>query len=300
MVILLLSFLISCTSAPSDKLTWREQWEVLILTEDGGLIDGRVSTGNTGMVRGEGQFRANRWFSHASPILFGMDGGPADVDISPAHDAVRVGSALMGRFESGDHWTMRFSNDSANAIVYIDPGGPQPPISTTVIDGGQWTIASAITHGKSHGWFTAGRRGGIFQGQAVTFHRGGDSIPNLPRKTLVIMGHGVSIGVDHQGSQRLEWARIGDIDIPRDDLQLSIDSTGGATLDFRPTAPLVIHLEATTAGGSTPTHEGLIPPETWLVDAAQLGLSRMVRRVKTTFEYDGEAHTVSGIIVEVN
>ena len=66
--------LLACNGSPSDALTWREQWEIIVITEDGGLIEGVASTGNTGMFRGEGQFRARRLFRKASPIIFEMDG----------------------------------------------------------------------------------------------------------------------------------------------------------------------------------------------------------------------------------
>ena len=296
----LLSRLLSCAGPPTAALTWREQWEVLILTEDGGIIEGLASAGNTGMFRGEGQFRANRWFKGDSPILFGMDGGPADIDISAAHDAVRVGSALMGRFEDGEHWTLRFSNDAANAIVHIDPGGPRPPLSTTMVNGGQWTLASAMTHGQSHGWFTAGRRGGIFEGQAVALHRGGDGRPDLPRQTVAIIGPGVSIGIDTQGDQRFIWARIGDLDVATNDLSVDIASTGEATLDFRPGTPLVINLTPTSVGGVSDIAAGLSAPERWLARSAGLGTTRHVHRATTTFDFQGSAHRASAIIVEVN
>jgi hypothetical protein len=296
----LISLLLSCAGPPTAALTWREQWEILILTEDGGLIEGIASSGNTGMIKGEGQFRANRWFDGGTPIFFSMDGGPADIDVAPAHDAIRVGSALLGRFEDGDHWTLRFSNDAANAIVHIDPGGPRPPISTVMNTGGQWTLASAITHGRSHGWFTAGRRGGMFEGRAVALHRGGDGRPDLPRQTVVIMGPDVSIGIDQQGQQQLIWARIGDHDVPAADMRLNIADSGPITIDFRPGADLEITLEPSGLGGSVDTATGLLPPERWIAHVANLGLNRHVSRAKTTFSYSGKTHSVSAAIVQVN
>ena len=181
-----------------------------MLTEDGGLIEGTAVVGNSGMFRGAGHFRARRWFKGDSPILFEMDGGAADVDVAQTHDSVRIGSALIGRLEDGEHWSMRFSHEQANAIVRVDPGGPPPPMATGITESGQWTVSSPISNGRTHGWFTAGRRGGIFEGKTVTLHRGGDGHPRGGRETAVILGRVVSIGLDLQADRRLLWARVGD------------------------------------------------------------------------------------------
>ena len=295
----LLCLLLSCAGPPTDALSWREQWEILILTEDGGIIEGIANTGNTGMYRGEGQFRANRWFTSGTPILFGMDGGPADVDVSSAHDAVRVGSALVGRFDDGEHWTMRFSNDEANAIVRIDPGGPQPPLSTGMSAEGQWTLASPISNGRSHGWFTAGRRGGMFEGKSVALHRGGDGRPPGPRQTVVIMGPRVSIGLDSHGSQRLAWARIGDLDLPTSGLTFSVSESGNGTLDFGPETALSIDLVPTGCSGTSEVHQDLSVLERLMADFSGLATSRTVRRAKTRFKLGEEEFSASAVIVDV-
>ena len=192
----------ACIGPPDQALNWRKQWELLILTEDGGMVDARISVGNTGILRRQGHLRANRWAAKDTPILFSLDGGPGDVDISDMHDAVRVGSTLLGRYETGDNWTLRISDDSANAIIHVDPGGPDAPMSTALEDHGQWTITAPITHGKAHGWFTAGRRGGMFEGRAIAIQRGGDGQPG-PRTAAFVLGDGVSIGLDAHEGQRL-------------------------------------------------------------------------------------------------
>ena len=59
MTTLFLTLLLSCTGAgtPTESLAWREQWEILVLTEDGGLIEGTAVVGNSGMFRGAGHFQ---------------------------------------------------------------------------------------------------------------------------------------------------------------------------------------------------------------------------------------------------
>jgi hypothetical protein len=302
MTSLMLSLFLSCAGGetPTEALGWREQWEIMVLTEDGGLIEGTATVGNTGMLRGAGHFRARRWFKEDAPILFEMDGSAADVDVGKSHDAVRIGSALIGRFEEGEHWSLRFSHEEANAIVRIDPGGPQPPMATGLSDGGQWTVASPISNGRTHGWFTAGRRGGIFEGQAVTLHRGGDGQPKGGRQTAVIAGRGVSIGLDLQGDQRLAWARVGDIDLPLDTTALTIRSDGSASIDFRPSLDLVIPITPSRVGGEIDTLAHLTAPERKLASAVGMSGLRQIHRGHASFSLDGTEYRAAAVTVVVD
>ncbi len=289
-----------CNGAPTDAITWREQWELLVLTEDGGLIDGRATVSNTGVLRGQGHLRVNRWTKEGTPIFFAMDGGPADVDIADAHDAVRVGSALLGRYEEGPHWTLRLSAEEAHTSVHVNPGGPQPPMATEMDATGQWTIASPITMGLAHGWFTAGKRGGIFEGRAVALHRGGDGRPAGPRDASFIMGNGVAIGFDQQGSHRLLWAQIRDQDLDTKDAQLLQGEDGNQVLDFRPSADLVVRLSPTGVGGTTDGFSDLYLAEKWVAELANLRAKRTVKRATAHVDFQGEEIRTTGVMIRVD
>ena len=297
MFVFVLTLLFACQGSPTDAITWREQWELLILTEDGGLVDARVGVGNTGILRRQGHLRANRWSALDSPILFALDGGPGDIDMSDSHDAIRVGSALLGRYESGDNWTLRVSDETANAIVHVDPGGPTPPMATSLDPSGQWTMTSPITHGSAHGWFTAGRRGGMFQGRAVALHRGGDGRPSGPRHAAFVLGNGISIGLDEQGGQRLAWARIGDMDVPMDDLKQQVDAGGTHILDFRPAAALEVRLRPTGVGGTLDVLDHLYAPERFVAQTAGLLALRTVLRAEAEIIHEGTVLTSTGLII---
>jgi hypothetical protein len=290
---------LACAGPPDNALTWREQWELLILTEDGGLVDAQITVGNTGILRKQGHLRANRWSAIDSPILFSLDGGPGDVDISDSHDAVRVGSSLLGRYESGDNWTLRVSDETANAIIHIDPGGPEVPLATGMNDSGQWTMSTPITHGAAHGWFTAARRGGMFEGRSIALQRGGDGVAG-PRRASFVMSNGISIGIDEQGEQRLAWARIGDMDIAMNDLEQSFGPNGEHILDFRPSADLVVSLRPTNTGGTTRTDEHLYAPERAIAKMAGLTATRTVRRADVEVVHEGATRSASGVVVQTN
>ena len=286
----------ACVGPPDQALNWRKQWELLILTEDGGMVDARITVGNTGVLRRQGHVRANRWSSKDTPILFALDGGPGDVDISDMHDAVRVGSSLLGRYESGDNWTLRVSNEDANAIIHVDPGGPDAPLSTALEGDGQWTMTAPITHGKAHGWFTAGRRGGMFEGRAIALQHGGDGIAG-PRSATFVLGEGISIGIDAHEGQRLTWARMGDMDIDMSDVAQRNEPDGAHTIDFRPAADLVVTLEPTDVGGSIATDGHLYEPERLLARLHGLNSSRTVTRTRAEVLYEGKKTSASGLLV---
>ncbi|MEC8193285.1 MAG: hypothetical protein VX127_11165 [Myxococcota bacterium] len=290
---------LGCASAPTESLTWREQWELFVLTEDGSLIEGRVATGNTGLYRGQGHFTASRWMPGTTAIVFAMDGGPADVDVSDAHESVRVGSALLGRYEEGPHWTLRLAHEEANAIVHVDPGGPPVDLATSLVDGKQWTVAVPIANGDAHGWFTAGRRGGKFEGRALAVHRGGDGAIREPRTLVTALGNGISIGLDRQGTNRAGWARIGDRDIPTDRVVHATGARGESILDFRPQTDLVVTVTPGTIGGNFDGHAELLAGERLVAGAWGHRGDRRIRRGKAEVAFEGEDLVASGLVLEV-
>ena len=252
------------------------------------------------MVRGAGHFSARRWFRSDAPIFFEMEGSSNDVDIASSRDSVRIGSALVGRFDEGDHWSLRFSHEEANAIVRVDPGGPNPPMATGIVAGGQWTVTSPIANGRTHGWFNAGRRGGIFEGRAVALHRGGDGRPPAARKTVVILGSDVSIGFDWQGTDRLGWARIGDNDLSLETTNVAVRTDGSATIDFRPAVDLVVSVAPGKVGGTTETLDHLTGPERWLARMTLGPSNRHVYRGQTRFSFEGREHRAAAVTVIVD
>ncbi len=292
--------LIACGGPPSDSLLWRESWEVLISTQNGGLVDGRAAVGNTGLLRGQGRLHLDSWSPAESPMLYGIYGGPEDVDISASRDAVRVGSALIGRFEPGDNWTIRVSSEAANAILHIDPGGPRPPIATGRIGAGQWTVTAPITQGRVHGWYTAGKRGGLVKGLAIALHRGGDARAQGPRRAAFALSQTISIGFDQQDEVALRWARVGDRDFPVDDARFSISADGSARLDFRPSADLWIAFEPTEAGGRQDGLEHLLGPERWAAELGGHRALRTVRRASAVIHLEDRIVRGSGILLTVD
>lgn len=292
--------ILGCSDRPTDSLLWRESWEVLIATQGGGLIDARATVGNTGLLRGQARLHLDRWSQTESPILYGVHGGPEDVDVSTARDAVRVGTTLIGRYESGENWTIRASSEEANAILHIDPGGPKPPMATGRIGDGQWTLTAPITQGPVHGWYTAGKRGGLVEGYAVALHRGGDGRAEGPRTAAFVVSPTISIGFDQQDDVSLRWARVDDRDFSIEDARLTQSADGSARLDLRPSADLWIQFEPSDAGGSTDGLDHLLPPERWVAKAASHTALRTIRRYTAVIHIEGTIRRSAGLLVVVD
>lgn len=292
--------LIACASTPLNSLAWRESWEVLVATEDGGLIDARGTVGNSGMRRGEGQIHIDRWSTNETPIFYSVGNGPNDVDISDAHDAIRVGTSLLGRFEADEHWTVRAASPNANAIIRVNPGGVVPPMSTGIVGNGQWTLSAPITHGPTHGWFTAGKRGGMLQGRAIVLHRGGDGQPTGPRRGVYILSEAATIGVDEQGDLRLSWANINGQDFDLSQAEVVRSSDGSVRMDLRPSADFWFEVIPTSPLWPTDGHLHLAAPEKWAAEVMGRGAQRQVARGQATIHVAGRIIKSAAILVMVD
>lgn len=206
MIALALATLLGCRQAPTEALTWQEHWEILGITDDGGVIDGRAEIDNLGLLRGQGHLAFDRWRDEDVPILYGRDAAPGATEVSEDRDAVRVGPDTLGQGEEGA-WYLRFATKEASASVRVTPrlGVLAPAPVTRLIDHGQWTVAAAVPDGDLAGWVEAGSRGGILLGRAVVLHRGGDGLPQGPRQAIFVFGDGLALGLHHEGGETLAW-----------------------------------------------------------------------------------------------
>ena len=140
----------------------------------------------------------------------------------------------------------------------------------------------------------------MFEGRAIALHRGGDGQPKTERQTAVLMGPDVSIGIDEQGGQQMQWARIGDLDLPLGDLKMTLHTNGGATVDFRPAVDLKIDLKPTGVHGASDAFEGLLPPERWIAERAGLRGNREIHRTRAQFTHDGTEYSVNGFTLRID
>ena len=265
-----------CAGPPTDALTWREGWELLALTEDGGVLDARVVVGNTGLLRGQGRMALDRWTDGEAPILFSRTGAPLEVAVAEDRGGATVSTDWLGGSAIG--WTARVSSDVASASLQVAPGGPTPKAAAWMAGDGQWTLTADITDGALVGWVEAGARGGMLAGRAVALHWGGDGWPTLPREALFAIGRDVTVGYDRHGGGALAWARVGGRDLDVSTAQLRAEPDGPVVLDLRPAADLVVTMRRRKPAGRTDPLDHLLGPERWLARGLAGAGARRIQR----------------------
>lgn len=240
--------LVGCGERPQDALGWSERWELLGVLEQGGVLDARVWVGNTDLLRGEGHLRFDRWLEDESPLLSGLDAPPQAVELDEDRQGLRLQTSGLSRLPDGG-WRLALAEDEIDASVTISPtSAPVAPVST-LVGGGQWAEEALVPQGTLLGWAEAGQRGGLIRGRGVLLHRGGDGWPGGSRQVVVLLGEGLSVGLDLQGGQRFAWALVQGAPLDASAATLSED---GRTLDLRPAAPLWATIKEVPLGAREP------------------------------------------------
>lgn len=287
----------ACTGAPSHRVTWRETWEMLVLTSRGQVLDARVTVGNTGLLRGQGHVRLDRWMDGAAPLAYRRLWSPAEAGVYPDRDRVRLGT---DRLEMERHaWTLELHSDVTNAVVHLAPTdtlavAPSPMMTAT----GQWTSAVTVAAGRASGWVEAGERGGQIDGRGVLLYRGGDGLPRGPRRTVVLLGAGVSVGLEEHGGGTLAWAHLEGEELDPTGARL-VQAGGGWMLDF-PAADLVVQLQGRTVRGVTALYPDLLLPGRLGLGLLGQRTERSVQALQGTLVRPSGTVIAPGVLVQVS
>jgi hypothetical protein len=290
-----LTLFLACAGAPTDALAWRETWELLALPEDGGALDVRATVGNTGLLRGQGHLRVDRWFSAQTPIPFGRDVAPEDVRLEPERRGVALGPDRLGW--TGTAWQLVAETQDALARVELLAGATDLPRSAWLEGGGQWTVEAAVPLGQARGLVSTPGRGGLLEGFGVLLHRGGDGVPEGPREAAFVLGPQLSLAIDRQGQGQLAWAIIRGRRVDASDATLSIDADGTALVDFRPTVNLAARIRPRGPPRQSDAHAHLLLPERWA--ARGFPSRRSVRRGLAEVSYEGTRLETAALLLHV-
>lgn len=242
----LAALLAGCGARPSDHLGWVERWELLGVLDDGGVLDARLSVGNTDLLRGEGHLRLDRWEMHQSPLLAGIDAPPQAVDLDLSRGHLRLPGGALERDPEGA-WRLTVSSEGVSGAVTLTPSGAPSPTVSSTLGGGQWAEEALVPQGALLGWIEAQSRGGMMRGRGVLLHRGGDGWPGGERTLAVVLCEGLSLGLDLQGAARFAWARQGEqaLDVASAALR---GSENDLILDYRPSSNLWAELKLSALG----------------------------------------------------
>ncbi len=288
--------LTACAAQPEDRLTWRESWELILITGKGQIVDARVAVGNTGLLKGQGHLRFDRWVEGGAAINFGTRSAPSQTGVWAERERVRIGGDLLDL--ERQNWTLRVQSDEANAVVHLAPTSSlQVTPATAPAPGGRWTVAATLSDGRATGWVEAGERGGAIDGRGVLLYRGGDGVLQGPRRTLILQGGDASIGYDGQGDFILAWLHLDGQALDASGAGL-VETSDGWMLSF-PAADVTVALRGRNVGGVTDIRSDALPPGKLILQAARQPLSRSVQAVQGTVVGPGNTQILPGALVQV-
>ncbi len=238
--------LLACGSG-ADSLWWQDSWEVLAVGRDRAVVDARFFQTNTGLIRGQGHVRFDRFAHREVPIFYGRDALPGDTlpgDTLPgdtqALGALRVGPDQL--LEKDGTWDLRVLSGELDARLTLQPDDtPAPP--TLQRDG--WQVDAVVPSASVEGILRAGQRNSMLQGRAVILHRQGDRPParkGTHRVAAFVMDAEFSLGIDQTGSDALAWAWVDGRSWSADSALVRRLEDGIVEMDFRPEAPIVARL----------------------------------------------------------
>lgn len=249
--------LAGCAGRPEQSLTWRESWELLAALEDGTTLDLRAAVSNTGLLRGQGHMRLDRWSPREGPIIAALDAPPGVVSMALDRSGLRLGDAGVWASPDGS-WRVEMVGAEAGATLTLTPETPALGPTTWLEGGGQWAVEAPVPGGELTGWVEAGKRGGLLRGRGVLLHRGGDGRPAGPREAAFVLGPELFVGLDRQGDGRLAWARIDGQDLDASDARLEEEADGRLVLDLRPASDLWVSLRPRPPEGYRDEYEHLL------------------------------------------
>jgi len=233
---------------PEDSIRWREGWELLGALEDGSALDVRVSVSNTGLLRGQGHLRLERWYPQEGPVITSLDAPPPVVHLDADRRGLALGRDSL-RAQPDGSWRFELVGADVGATVTLRPEQRATPPVITMAGGGQWASEAVIPAGVLTGLLESGKQGGLLHGRGVLLHRGGDARLSGERDAAFILGSDLALGYDVQGGSRLVWAWADGVALSVNDARLEQQPDGTALLDLRPGADLWVRLHPRATGG---------------------------------------------------
>ena len=188
----LLLLLAGCTRAPTERLFWREAWEMIAITDDGTLLDARTAIGNTGLLAGQGHLTMDMVSHTSTPLQIRRDASPSAVHRTAGDHLIRLLGDELQIEDSA--WTLVVREGQsaldativlANDILPIDVSAdatarrrPQVPATTLVEGAQQWMVGAPLPAATLAGAWRSGEQGGILRGYGMAIRRSGDLPPS--------------------------------------------------------------------------------------------------------------------------
>jgi len=264
------AWLIFACIGPDEGARQTSTWTVLANNVDLGLLDVRLSQGNTGMLAGQGTVRA-AWLPLKDGALhYTRRALPGDT----REDETGVWVGPDSLHQEGTDWELSIQSGMMDARVQFKNQLESLPPSTAP----GWTV-QPIFAGRMSGVLRSGTQSAILDGSAVGIHRFGSNPPGLrgtSRRSAYVLDDDLAIGIDQSGAQALAFAVVGGTTLDPSTAVLT-KTPDGVYMDFRPAVDLEVIFSPRKPHLQTDPWDHLLGVERWI---AGLRFGRPVRRVR--------------------
>ena len=290
--------LAGCASAPADKLTWREAFNLVVLDQSGMWMDAQVSRSNTGLLRGQGHLAVTIFPLRDSQVELRRIAPPQAVTFDADNGSIRL---AQDRLELGtDGWTfhVREGADALDATIHLVPAAAELQPATLVEGQRQWMLGVPVTHGQVTGAWRAGKQGGLIRGHGLLVRQSTDTWPGAQpsRSSLYMITPNGSVGVEQVAGTTLSW--IAGPDGVRHGSTASITREGRTLqLSLEPDLPVSATLRLGSRSISRLPWDHLLPVEGLLARIIAGQPQRTYERGRAQLTVDSERVVTSALLI---
>ena len=266
----LIWLLLAC-GLSEGELHSQKHWSVLGLNADGSLIDVRFSTGNSGMLMGQGHARADWIPMDEGAISYRRDALSDSTAVSP--EGAQVGPDQL--LQKEPNWELKIQSGELDSRLQIT----NHLLEAASSDWGDWTVQHHFA-GEMQGVLRSGMQNTIVNGHVVGIYSSGSKPPGHNgkiRRAAFVLSDDIHIGVDQSGSHATAFAVIAGQQLNAQTARIE-KTDQGMHLDFRPNADLEVWLKPQKPHLQSNPWEHLYALEKWIAGAVY---GRPVRRVRS-------------------
>ena len=200
--------------------THRETLEVIALLESGQVFEARFIKGDTGLFKGQGHLRINKWLHRNSNMAFYIDTPPVVSDITPT-SADLWGHRLYKTSEAdAPFWQLHVRSEEYNVSAQIQT--PTQEIQT--LEGEDWTVNILSPHAQMIGWMSAAGRSAMLKGEVALFHRSGEGLLQSDRHLLLAFDSHNHFGLEDSNLISQSWGTIDGQSYHSQNIQLNLEN----------------------------------------------------------------------------
>lgn len=181
------------------------------MTDHGMAIDATLTSGNLGLLKGQGHLAVALMPRRESPLNLRRHGAPSSVEISERGDSVRLLGNSLSRQADGWLLEVREGREALDATIQLQAVENMPAerlSPMTMVSGErQWIVGCEMPRANLNGAWRSGLRGDLLRGEAILLRRAGDALPGpeLDRLSIYAFDPSFVLGIERTGEQVFAW-----------------------------------------------------------------------------------------------